>query len=82
MYEIDTRLRPSGNAGPLVSSLEAFARYHAKRRTPDASPETIKLIGQDPTALPPLFLAHAADVWRRMRGGQAARAGVGNKESA
>ncbi len=31
MYEIDTRLRPSGNAGPLVSSLEAFARYHAQR---------------------------------------------------
>ena len=22
------RLRPSGNAGPLVSSLEAFERYH------------------------------------------------------
>jgi glutamate-ammonia-ligase adenylyltransferase len=27
-YRIDTRLRPSGNQGPLVSSLEAFARYH------------------------------------------------------
>jgi len=30
MYLIDTRLRPSGNAGPLVSSLDAFARYHAE----------------------------------------------------
>jgi len=29
MYTIDTRLRPSGNQGPLVSSLESFARYHA-----------------------------------------------------
>jgi glutamate-ammonia-ligase adenylyltransferase len=29
-YRIDTRLRPSGNQGPLVSSLEAFARYHAE----------------------------------------------------
>ncbi len=29
MYRIDTRLRPSGNQGPLVSSLESFARYHA-----------------------------------------------------
>jgi glutamate-ammonia-ligase adenylyltransferase len=27
-YHIDTRLRPSGNQGPLVSSLEAFAAYH------------------------------------------------------
>ncbi|MCC6764465.1 MAG: bifunctional [glutamate--ammonia ligase]-adenylyl-L-tyrosine phosphorylase/[glutamate--ammonia-ligase] adenylyltransferase [Deltaproteobacteria bacterium] len=31
MYSIDTRLRPSGNQGPLVSSLESFARYHAER---------------------------------------------------
>ncbi len=30
MYSIDTRLRPSGNQGPLVSSLESFARYHAE----------------------------------------------------
>jgi glutamate-ammonia-ligase adenylyltransferase len=30
MYLIDTRLRPSGNAGPLVSSRDAFARYHAE----------------------------------------------------
>ncbi len=29
-YHIDTRLRPSGNKGPLVSSMEAFARYHAR----------------------------------------------------
>ncbi|TYO99085.1 glutamate-ammonia-ligase adenylyltransferase [Geothermobacter ehrlichii] len=28
VYEIDTRLRPSGNQGPLVTSLEAFERYH------------------------------------------------------
>jgi glutamate-ammonia-ligase adenylyltransferase len=30
MYRIDTRLRPSGNQGPLVSSLESFGRYHAE----------------------------------------------------
>jgi glutamate-ammonia-ligase adenylyltransferase len=29
-YAIDTRLRPSGRSGPLVSSLEAFCRYHAE----------------------------------------------------
>jgi glutamate-ammonia-ligase adenylyltransferase len=28
VYRLDTRLRPSGNSGPLVSSLEAFERYH------------------------------------------------------
>lgn len=27
-YELDTRLRPSGNQGLLVTSLDAFARYH------------------------------------------------------
>src|SRR5262249_42037458 len=29
-YRIDTRLRPSGNQGPLVSSLDAFTAYHAE----------------------------------------------------
>ena len=27
-YKIDTRLRPSGNSGPLVASLESFQSYH------------------------------------------------------
>jgi glutamate-ammonia-ligase adenylyltransferase len=30
-YELDTRLRPSGNQGLLVVPIEAFARYHAER---------------------------------------------------
>jgi glutamate-ammonia-ligase adenylyltransferase len=30
LYEVDTRLRPDGAAGLLVSSLEAFARYQAE----------------------------------------------------
>jgi [glutamine synthetase] adenylyltransferase / [glutamine synthetase]-adenylyl-L-tyrosine phosphorylase len=29
-YKIDTRLRPSGNAGPLVTSLDSFKDYHRK----------------------------------------------------
>jgi glutamate-ammonia-ligase adenylyltransferase len=29
-YKIDTRLRPSGNAGPLVTSLDSFKNYHRK----------------------------------------------------
>jgi glutamate-ammonia-ligase adenylyltransferase len=28
LYEVDMRLRPSGTAGPVASSLEAFRRYH------------------------------------------------------
>jgi glutamate-ammonia-ligase adenylyltransferase len=28
VYQIDTRLRPSGNQGPLVTSLAAFNQYH------------------------------------------------------
>jgi len=30
VYKIDTRLRPSGRSGPLVTSLEGFQRYHAE----------------------------------------------------
>ncbi len=28
LYQVDMRLRPSGNAGPIASSLDAFVRYH------------------------------------------------------
>ena len=31
MYEIDTALRPNGNSGLLVSSMEAFAHYQTQR---------------------------------------------------
>jgi glutamate-ammonia-ligase adenylyltransferase len=34
-YELDTRLRPSGNHGLLVVSLEAFRRYHGEREGKD-----------------------------------------------
>jgi [glutamine synthetase] adenylyltransferase / [glutamine synthetase]-adenylyl-L-tyrosine phosphorylase len=30
LYEVDMRLRPSGNAGPLATSLAAFRRYHGE----------------------------------------------------
>ncbi len=30
LYEVDMRLRPSGNKGPLATSLTAFARYQAE----------------------------------------------------
>ncbi len=31
LYEIDMRLRPSGNAGPIATSLSAFRRYYAEQ---------------------------------------------------
>ena len=30
LYAVDMRLRPSGTKGPIASSLEAYARYHAE----------------------------------------------------
>ena len=30
LYEVDMRLRPSGNKGPLATSLESFTRYQAE----------------------------------------------------
>ncbi|PLX86894.1 MAG: bifunctional [glutamate--ammonia ligase]-adenylyl-L-tyrosine phosphorylase/[glutamate--ammonia-ligase] adenylyltransferase [Desulfuromonas sp.] len=34
VYKIDTRLRPSGNQGPLVTSLHAFEDYHQQSAQP------------------------------------------------
>jgi len=30
LFEVDMRLRPSGNSGPIATTVEAFARYHAE----------------------------------------------------
>ena len=30
LYEVDMRLRPTGNKGPIATSLEAFEKYHAE----------------------------------------------------
>ncbi len=31
LYEVDMRLRPTGNKGPVAVSLESFSRYHAEQ---------------------------------------------------
>lgn len=42
-YELDTRLRPSGSQGLLVTSLEAFARYHGQEvGGADRQPPSVK----------------------------------------
>ncbi|MGI9464820.1 MAG: DUF294 nucleotidyltransferase-like domain-containing protein, partial [Aestuariivirgaceae bacterium] len=30
LYEVDMRLRPSGNAGPVATSIDSFRQYHAE----------------------------------------------------
>ncbi|HEX6765119.1 MAG TPA: bifunctional [glutamate--ammonia ligase]-adenylyl-L-tyrosine phosphorylase/[glutamate--ammonia-ligase] adenylyltransferase, partial [Polyangiaceae bacterium] len=52
-YELDTRLRPSGSQGMLVTSLDAFARYHG-----------LSLDGQKRTSSGP-GVAHGAQAWER-----------------
>lgn len=51
-YELDTRLRPSGAHGLLVTSLDAFARYHE-----------VQLKGVKPTAEPVVLRSGAP--WER-----------------
>jgi glutamate-ammonia-ligase adenylyltransferase len=58
-YHIDTRLRPSGNQGPLVSSCEAFESYH---RTSARTWERQALIRARVVAGPPALCARLEDV--------------------
>lgn len=44
-YELDTRLRPSGSQGMLVTSLRAFARYHGVPVEAGDSSERIERVG-------------------------------------
>ena len=52
-YELDTRLRPSGSQGMLVTSLGAFARYHR-----------VPVPGEAPSSQTPSVLISGAD-WER-----------------
>ena len=44
-YELDTRLRPSGSHGMLVTSLASFARYHSVSDEVDASRPAVQSSG-------------------------------------
>jgi glutamate-ammonia-ligase adenylyltransferase len=59
-YELDTRLRPSGSQGLLVTSLEAFARYHGCAVPGRASDAPAS--GADRPAVPQVRAA----VWERL----------------
>ena len=50
-YELDTRLRPSGNQGLLVTSIDAFARYHGIAGGADASNPRVRAAAWERLAL-------------------------------
>ncbi|HXQ24111.1 MAG TPA: bifunctional [glutamate--ammonia ligase]-adenylyl-L-tyrosine phosphorylase/[glutamate--ammonia-ligase] adenylyltransferase [Candidatus Acidoferrales bacterium] len=81
VYRIDTRLRPSGRSGPLVSSLGGFRRYHEtsaqtwerqaliKARAVAGDPalaESVETIVSDCVYRAPLTAAQAHEI-RRLR---------------
>jgi glutamate-ammonia-ligase adenylyltransferase len=49
-YELDTRLRPSGSQGLLVTSLPAFARYHGVKLGEDPQDAVTAPVGDGQTA--------------------------------
>src|SRR5262249_28524793 len=59
VYHIDTRLRPSGRSGPLVSSLEGFRQYH---ETSAQVWERQALIKARPVAGDPQLAAQVAEI--------------------
>lgn len=61
-YELDTRLRPSGSQGLLVTSIHAFARYHGK--TPSAP--SLSTEGQPPPDAPRAMRHVRAAAWERL----------------
>jgi glutamate-ammonia-ligase adenylyltransferase len=42
LYQIDTRLRPSGNQGALVIGIEGFIRYHTGEAPADGPPTAVR----------------------------------------
>jgi glutamate-ammonia-ligase adenylyltransferase len=42
LYQIDTRLRPSGNQGALVIGLEGFVRYHTGQAPAEGPPSAVR----------------------------------------
>jgi glutamate-ammonia-ligase adenylyltransferase len=60
LYKIDTRLRPSGNQGALVTSVAGFARYH---RGTEGSPHTRSQLWERQALLRARFVAGDEALW-------------------
>ena len=68
LYEVDTRLRPSGRAGLLVSSFKSFAEYqHHQAWTWEHQALTRTRVAAGPAALAERFQAIRRDVLGRER---------------
>ncbi len=75
MYELDMRLRPSGNKGPLAVSLAAFRRYHEQDAwTWERMALTRARVVAGPPAMRARVRAAVRDALVRPRDGAAARA--------
>jgi glutamate-ammonia-ligase adenylyltransferase len=78
LYEVDTRLRPSGRAGLLVSSFEAFAEYQQRQAwTWEHQALARARIVAGPAALTARFQAIRREVLQRERDPAALRQEVG-----
>jgi glutamate-ammonia-ligase adenylyltransferase len=63
VYQIDTRLRPSGNQGPLVSSLPAYREYHEGSAAPWERQALIKArVAAGPAKLAASYEALTAEI--------------------
>lgn len=63
LYEVDMRLRPSGNAGPLASSIEAFETYHSASAW---TWEHMALVRARPILGPPTLCARLDETIRKV----------------
>jgi glutamate-ammonia-ligase adenylyltransferase len=63
LYEVDTRLRPSGSSGPAASSFEAFSKYHDELAW---TWESMALTRARPVAGPAGLADRVMDVVRRV----------------
>lgn len=80
-YELDTRLRPSGNQGLLVTSLDAFARYHGQGEGRRAAVwEQMALVRARAAAGDPALGARAIDVARAAAFGEPPDIGAAAQE--
>ncbi|HVP67361.1 MAG TPA: bifunctional [glutamate--ammonia ligase]-adenylyl-L-tyrosine phosphorylase/[glutamate--ammonia-ligase] adenylyltransferase [Anaeromyxobacteraceae bacterium] len=64
LYKIDTRLRPSGNQGALVSSVQGFARYHLGA---EGTPQVRSQTWERQALLRARYVAGDEAIWDRVR---------------
>ncbi|SHI81104.1 glutamate-ammonia-ligase adenylyltransferase [Roseomonas rosea] len=67
-YEVDMRLRPSGNKGPVAASIAAFERYHGPKESEGGQAwtwERMALTRARPVAGPPALRKRIAECCRQ-----------------